>query len=116
METDTIEKTAETVKVAVKLRIKPPKRRDPASRLKARLYYRKNRSKIRVQRRRYMRTQKSTLKHRKQFMRYKPKWFKRPSQKSKSKPKKVKFNLLKTTKPKKPKAPAKPKAPKKVTK
>lgn len=90
-------------KVAVKLRIKPPKRRDPASRLKARLYYRQNRSKIRVQRRRYMRTHKSTLKHRKQFMRYKPKWFKRPSQQSPAK--KFKMKVPKSTKPKKPSKP-----------
>lgn len=74
-------------KTAVKLRIKPPKRRDPKERLKARLYYRKNRSKIRMQRRRYMRTNKSTLKHRKMFMRYKPTWFKKPKPPTHKKPK-----------------------------
>lgn len=65
-------------KTAIKIRIKPPKRRTPSERLKARLYYRKNRSMIRVQRRRYMRTHASTLKHRKMFMRFKPTWFKKP--------------------------------------
>jgi len=92
-------------KVAVKLRIKPPKRRSPSQRLKARLYYRQNRSKIRMQRRRYMRTHKSILKHRKMFMRYKPKWFKRPSQSGKAHPKKVKLRI---PKPKPFKKPAKP--------
>lgn len=84
-----IRKIAENFILAVKLRVKPPKRRSPADRLKARLYYRKNRSKIRTQRRRYLRTHKSILKHRKMFMRYKPKWFKRPKPPKHVKPKKV---------------------------
>jgi len=80
-------------RIAVKLRIKPPKRRSPIQRLKARLYYRKNRSKIRVQRRRYMRLHKSILKHRKQFMRYKPTWFKKTPKRPK--PRKVKVRVPK---------------------
>lgn len=74
------------IKVGVKLRIKPPKRRSALERLKARLYYRKNRSKIRTQRRRYMRTHKSTLKHRKLFQRYKPTWYKKPPKHKPPKP------------------------------
>ncbi len=82
-------------KIAVKLRIKPPTRRSPSQRLKARLYYRKNRSKIRVQRRRYMRTHGSVLKHRKMFMRYKPTWFKKIKHTKPGKPKKPhKFKLV----------------------
>jgi len=77
--------------IAISLRIKPLKRRTPAERLKARISYRKNRSKIRVQRRRYLRTHRSVLKHRKMFMRYKPTWFKK----------------IRHTTPKKPQAPKK---------
>ena len=84
-----LKKIADNFVVAVKLRIKPPKRRSPTERLKARLYYRKNRSKIRTQRRRYLRTHKSILKHRKMFMRYKPKWFKKPKPPKHIKPKKI---------------------------
>lgn len=82
-------------KIAVRLRIKPPKRRPPSQRLKARLYYRRNRARIRVQRRRYLRTHKSILKHRKMFMRYKPKWFKGPKKVKPIKPlKPKKFTLI----------------------
>ena len=65
-------------KVAIRLRIHPPKRRTGLQRLKTRLYYRRNRAKIRVQRRRYLRTHKTQLKHRKQFKRFKPTWLKKP--------------------------------------
>ena len=88
----------ERILIAIKLRVKPPKRRPPSQRLKARLYYRRNRAKIRLQRRRYLRTHKSVLKHRKMFMRYKPKWFKGPR---KTKPVKTqKHRRLKLTVPK----------------
>ena len=94
----------ERILIAIKLRVKPPKRRSPAHRLKSRLYYRRNRAKIRLQRRRYMRTHKSVLKHRKMFMRYKPTWFKRPRKikhvKS-PKAKKLKLSVPKSKKPKK---------------
>lgn len=73
-------------KVAIRLRFKPPKRRTPSQRLRARLYYRKNRAKIRVQRRRYLRTHKNIIKHRKMFMRFKPTWFKKPSHSKAPKP------------------------------
>lgn len=101
MSVDIIEKV---IKIAVKLRIKPPKRRNPTQRLKSRLYYRRNRSKIRVQRRRYMRTHKSVLKHRKMFMRFKPTWFKKPRKvkhKHPLKPKKLKLIIPKKVKTKK---------------
>lgn len=82
-------------KIAVKLRIKPLVRRSPTQRLKSRLYYRKNKSKLRVQRRRYMRTHGSTLKHRKMFMRFKPTWFKKIKHLSPLKTKKPKkFTLI----------------------
>lgn len=77
-----------TDKFAIKMRIKPPRRRSPQERLKARLYYRKNRSKIRLQRRRYLRQHKTTLKRRKQFQRFKPVWFKKPPKHKIPKPKK----------------------------
>jgi len=66
-------------RVAIKMRIKPPKRRSPIDRLKARLYYRRNRAKIRLQRKKYLRKHKTVLKHRRQFLRYKPVWFKKPA-------------------------------------
>lgn len=83
-------------KVAIKIRIKPPKKRNPSQRLKARLYYRRNRSKIRVQRRRYMRSHKSVLKHRKLFKRFKPKWFKGPKKLTPKTKKRLKFTVPKT--------------------
>lgn len=89
-------------KIAIKLRIKPPKRRTPSQRLKARLYYRKNRAKIRLQRRRYLRIHKNIMKHRKMFMRFKPTWFKKPKPAKHPKPSKKKFKLTipKVRKPK----------------
>ena len=80
-------------RIAIRLRIKPPKRRSPSERLKARLYYRRNRSKIRMQRRRYLRTHKTQIKHRKMFMRYKPTWLKKPKHKKPSKPKVFKLHV-----------------------
>ena len=65
-------------KIAIRLRLHPPKRRTGLQRLHTRLYYRKNRARIRMQRRRYLRMHRSQLKHRKQFQRFKPKWFKKP--------------------------------------
>ena len=95
----------ERIIVAVRLRIKPPKRRPPSQRLKSRLYYRRNRAKIRLQRRRYLRTHKSVLKHRKMFMRFKPTWFKKP-RKIKPvktlKPKRIKLTTPKRKPKKKP--------------
>ena len=96
----------ERILIAIKLRVKPPKRRSPSNRLKSRLYYRRNRAKIRLQRRRYMRTHKSVLKHRKMFMRYKPSWFKKPRKPKPhktDKPKRLKLTVPKTTRTKKPK-------------
>lgn len=66
-----------TEKVAIRLRLKPPKRRSPSQRLKRRLYYRKNKARILMRRRRYLRTHRTQLKHRKMFQRYKPGWFKK---------------------------------------
>jgi hypothetical protein len=85
-------------KIAIRLRIHPPKRRNPQQRLKARLYYRQNRAKIRMQRRRYLRIHKSVIKHRKMFMRFKPTWFKKP--KKIHKPKKIKISIPKFHHPK----------------
>jgi hypothetical protein len=56
-------------------------------RLKNRLYYRRNRVKIRMQRKRYLRTHKTQLKHRKQFERFKPTWLKKPKIPHQTKPK-----------------------------
>ena len=93
-------------KIAIRLRIHPPKRRTPQQRIKSRLYYRRNRAKIRMQRRRYTRIHKSVAKHRKMFMRYKPTWFKKP--KTIKKPQKIKISIPKLHKvkhigPKRPK-------------
>lgn len=76
----------ERIVVGIRLRIRPPKRRAPSERLHARLYYRKNRAKIRMQRRRYLRAHRSQIKHRKMFMRYKPSWFKKPIHKKPTSP------------------------------
>ena len=97
-------------KIAIRMRINPPKRRTPQQRIKSRLYYRRNRAKIRLQRRRYLRKNKSTLKRRKLFKRYKPTWFKKPPKPSHLAPKK----------PAKPKSKSKPtffkvKAPKRTS-
>jgi len=99
-----------TVKVAIRLRIHPPKRRSPGQRLRSRLYYRRNRARIRMQRRRYLRTHRSIIKHRKMFMRYKPSWFKKMKKPHKGKirievpkskrPKSLHFKLFKPSKPK----------------
>ena len=91
------------IKIAIKLRIKPPKRRTPSQRLKSRLYYRRNKSKVRMQRRRYLRIHKDIVKHRKMFMRYKPSWFKKPKHPKHVKPKKpsgLKITIPKIRKPK----------------
>lgn len=93
------------IKIAIRLRIRPPKRRSPSERLRARLYYRKNRTKIRVQRRRYLRTHKDIIKHRKMFMRFKPTWFKRPKKIKPHAPikaKHFKLHIPKAIRPKKP--------------
>lgn len=88
-------------KIAIRLRIRPPKRRTPSQRLKTRLYYRKNRARIRMQRRRYLRTHRSQIKHRKMFMRYKPTWFKKTKHTKPRKPHffSVKVPRFKTKKP-----------------
>lgn len=87
-------------KIAIKMRIKTPKRRSPLQRLKSRLYYRRNKGKIRLQRRKYLRKHKNILKNRKMFLRYKPTWIKKPK-----KPKAPKLKKPKIPKPKAPKAP-----------
>jgi len=89
--TEIVEVTAAMPKVGIKMRIKPPKRRTPLDRLKSRLYYRRNRSKIKLQRKKYLRKHKSLLKHRKQlFQRYKPTWVKKPPKHHAPKPPKIK--------------------------
>lgn len=100
--TDLVDLRVYQPKMAIRMRIKPPKRRTPVERLKARLYYRRNRSKIRLQRRRYLRKHKSTIKHRKEFLRYKPTWFKKPKKKAPPKPKKFKVFVPKKPARKKP--------------
>jgi len=76
-------------KIAIRLRIHAPKRRTGLQRLKTRLYYRRNRARIRMQRRRYLRLHKHQLKHRKQFQRFKPTWLKKPKR-----PHPKKFKLI----------------------
>jgi hypothetical protein len=88
--------------IAIKMRIKPPKRRSPLDKLKSRLYYRRNRSKIRVQRRRYLRKHRTTLKRRRLFKRYKPPWFKRPPKPKHVKPTKPKGVKVRVPKHKNP--------------
>ena len=73
------------LKIAIKLRIHPIKRRSPMQRLHAKLYYRRNKAKIRLQRRRYTRSHHIQLKHRKQFKRFRPSWLQKPKQISKPK-------------------------------
>jgi len=69
-------------------------------RLKARMYYRQNRAKIRVQRRRYMRIHKTQIKHRKSFMRYKPSWIKKPKKMKHTIPHGFKLHVPKMRHPK----------------
>jgi hypothetical protein len=77
-------------KVAIRLRIHPPKRRTSLQRLHTRLYYRKNRARIRLQSRRYLRMHGTQLKNRKQFKRYRPSWLRKPKI---EKPPKAKFKI-----------------------
>ena len=93
------------LKIAIKLRIHPPKRRSPMARLKARMYYRRNRAKIRVQRRKYLRIHRTQIKHRKMFMRYKPNWFKKPKKVHHLRPKRFKVSIPGIKHPKKFKFP-----------
>lgn len=81
------------LKVSIKLRVKPPKRRSPLQKLKSRLYYRRNRAKIRLQRRKYMRKYRTLLKNRKLYKRYKPTWLRKKKPTTSPKP-------IKTVKPK----------------
>lgn len=60
------------------------KRRSAADRLKSRMYYRKNRAKIRLQRKRYNQKMKTMHNSRKLLKRDKPSWFGKPKS---SKPK-----------------------------
>jgi len=75
------------------------KRQTPAQRLKARLYYRKNRTKLKIQRRRYLKRTHIFNKARKLFKRSTPSWLRKPHFKSpklhKPKFKKFKFNVPK---------------------
>jgi len=86
------------IKIAIQLRIHAPKRRTGLQRLKTRLYYRRNRSRIRMQRRRYLRMHRTQLKHRKQFQRFKPSWLKKPKIPTHHKPKFKVFIPKKLTK------------------
>ena len=100
--TSTVEAGLE--KMAVRLRIRPPKRQTPSQRLKRRLYYRRNRTRIVMRRRRYLRTHKSLLKaHRKLFRRFKPKWMTKPRKPRKpSKTKKFRVSIPHMVRSKKP--------------
>jgi hypothetical protein len=85
----------------LRLRIHPPKRRSALERLKTRLYYRKNKTKIRAQRRRYIHQHKSILKRRKLFQRFKPSWLKKPKHPHIPRPKHLKPKKYKLLVPKK---------------
>jgi hypothetical protein len=87
--------------------IKKITKRSPGQRLKARLYYRKNKAKLKFRRRRYMQRNKMYFKTRKLFKRTKPKWFakkKLHGKKPKIKHPKSKSVTHKIKKPKKRKA------------
>ena len=104
------QKIAEKIIKAVKMRVKPPIRRSPLDKLQSRMYYRKNRSKIRLQRRKYIRKYKNILKHRKLFKRYKPTWFKKkvePKTKTSPTVKKLKTKKPETSRLFKPTIPTK---------
>lgn len=61
--------------LAYKKRVKQVlKRRSPQQRLKSRLYYRKHKAKIRLQRKKYLRKNKIFMKSRKLFKRTRPSW------------------------------------------
>ena len=79
------------------------KKRSPSKRFKARLYYRKHKAKIKLQRSRYSKKYKSLMKSRKMFKRTKPAWY---SKKKKYTPKKIR-RPHKLPKPKKPRIPKK---------
>ena len=75
------------------------KRRSAIDRYKARQYYKRNRTKIKVRRKKYLKKTKSFSKARKLFKRTKPAWMTK-----KSKPKTFKPKLYKPKKPKSPRS------------
>lgn len=76
------------------------KRRSSAERLKARRYYRVHKTKIKMQRKRYMRKNKLFLRSRKLFKRAKPHWL---SPKKTHQPKRKPTSKVHVHHPKKPK-------------
>lgn len=78
------------------------KRRSALDRYKSRQYYRKHKTKIKVQRKKYMKKNKIFMKSRKLFKRTKPSWV---SKKKKFKIPKPKIHKPKTRKPGKVHAP-----------
>ena len=75
------------------------KRRSPSERLKSRIYYRKNKTKLKIKRRRYLRRNKTFNKSKKIFKRSVPSWLRKTKSKApkihKPKIKKFKFNVPK---------------------
>jgi len=78
------------------------KRRSPAERLRAKLYYRKNKVKLKLKRKRYLKRNKIFSKSKKLFKRTTPSWLRKTKHKApkihKPKFKKFKFNAPKRRK------------------
>jgi hypothetical protein len=70
-----LEKVARILLAYKRQLVKKLKKRTPADRLKARLYYRKNKTKIRLKRRRYLKRTNLFNKTKKLFKRTKPVWY-----------------------------------------
>ena len=99
------EKLTSTARVVLAYKrrlVKKLKRRSPTDRLKSRLYYRKNKSKLRIKRNRYLKRSKIFSKSKKLFKRSTPSWLRKRKPKApklhKPKFKKFKFNAPKRNK------------------
>ena len=82
--------------------VKRLKRRTPSDRLKARIYYRRNKTKLKLKRKRYLKRNKVFNKTKKLFKRSSPSWLTKKKSKApklhKPKFKKFKFNVPKRRK------------------
>lgn len=77
-----LKKVARVILAYKRRLVKKVKRRTPLQRLKARQYYKRHKSKIRLQRRRYMLKNRLFTKTRKLFKRTKPGWLYHKKQKA----------------------------------
>ena len=104
-----LEKLTSTARVVLAFKrrmIKKLKRRSPSERLKARLYYRKNKTKLKLRRNRYLKKNKIFNRSKKLFKRTTPSWLKKTKYKTPTlhkAPKPLKLKKPTVLKPSKPK-------------